>query len=126
MQFAGRLQGNTSRCFFNVLTGLWNQRRAWECKPFAAVALPFSATRKILQPVRRISLLTRGSARLNGYRTFKIFPPMLATVAGHVHGQLEAAPDSQLVEGAAQVILDDLLRSAQELANFAVGEALPN
>jgi hypothetical protein len=72
------------------------------------------------------SSLTRGSASLNGNPPFTVFQPMLTAVAGHVHGQLEAAPDSHLVEGAAQVILDNLLRGTQELANFAVGETLPN
>jgi hypothetical protein len=51
MQFAGRLQRSTNRCFFNVLPELSKEARAWECKPFAAVALMLSASRKNLQRV---------------------------------------------------------------------------
>jgi hypothetical protein len=53
MQFAGRLQGNTNRRFFNGLPELSNEGCTWECKPFAAVALARSASRKNLQRVVR-------------------------------------------------------------------------
>ena len=49
-----------------------------------------------------------------------------AAVAGYIHGQLEPAPDTQFIEGAAQVILDDLLRCARQLADFTIGEPLPD
>jgi hypothetical protein len=47
-------------------------------------------------------------------------------VACDIHGEFEAAPDAQFVEGAAQVILDDLLRGAHEVANLTIGKALPH
>src|SRR6202042_419731 len=34
--------------------------------------------------------------------------------------------DAQLVEGAAQVVLDDLLGRADDPADFAIGQALPD
>jgi hypothetical protein len=51
---------------------------------------------------------------------------ILAPVAGHVHGQLETAPDTQFIESAPQVVLDDLLGRANEPANFTIGKALPD
>jgi hypothetical protein len=47
-------------------------------------------------------------------------------VAGHVHGQLQPAPDSQFVKGTAQMVLDDLLGGANDFADFAIGETFPD
>jgi hypothetical protein len=59
-------------------------------------------------------------------RAIGFFEPILAPVAGHVHGQLETAPDTQFIESAPQVVLDDLLGRANEPANFTIGKALPD
>ena len=42
-------------------------------------------------------------------------------MTGNVHGKFQPAPDPQLVESAAQMILDHLLAGAHDLANFAIG-----
>jgi hypothetical protein len=47
-------------------------------------------------------------------------------MAGHVHGQLETAPDAEFVEGAAKMVLDDLLSSTHKPADFTIGKALPD
>src|SRR5579863_2101750 len=52
--------------------------------------------------------------------------PFFAAVAGDVHGQFQAAPNPKLVKGAAQVVLDHLLGGADNLADLAVGHALPD
>src|SRR5580700_7158809 len=52
--------------------------------------------------------------------------PVLAPVAGHVHGQLQPAPDPQFVEDAAQVILDDLLAGTHDFSDLAVRQTLPD
>ena len=59
-------------------------------------------------------------------RPLRLRGPVLPAVAGHVHGQFQAAPDAQFVEGAAQVILDDLFAGADDLADFAIGQAFPD
>src|SRR5579863_10660976 len=59
-------------------------------------------------------------------RPSHIFQPALPAVAGYVHRQLKAAPNPELVEGAAQMILDHLLGRAHELANLAIGQTLPH
>src|SRR5258708_8037587 len=68
----------------------------------------------------------RGRASHWEDRPLRLLQPVLAPVTGHVHGKFEPAPDAQLVEGAAQMVLDDLLGGAHELANFAVGKTLPH
>src|ERR1700678_500594 len=47
-------------------------------------------------------------------------------MAGHVHGYFQAAPDTQFVKSAAQVVLDDLLAGSDDPADFAVGQAFPD
>src|ERR1700678_1670841 len=71
------------------------------------------------------ALAVRGTGQHED-RVLGFFQPVLAPVAGHVHGQLEAAPDAQFVEGAAQVILDDLLGGAHQFADLTIGETFPN
>src|SRR5437660_439270 len=44
----------------------------------------------------------------------------------HTSRQLQTAPDTKLVEGAAQVVLDDLFGGADDLADFAIGHSLPD
>jgi len=46
-------------------------------------------------------------------------------MAGYIHGKFPAAPGTEFVEAAARVILDDLLRSAGDPADFAVRHAFP-
>jgi hypothetical protein len=43
-------------------------------------------------------------------------------VAGHIHGQFQTAPDTNLVERAAQMVLDHLFAGADDLADLAVGQ----
>src|ERR1700691_2292195 len=47
-------------------------------------------------------------------------------MTSYIHGQLEPAPNPKLVKGAAQMILDDLLRRAHQLADLAIGKPLPD
>jgi len=47
-------------------------------------------------------------------------------MAGHVERKFQAAPNSELVERAAQVVLDYLLGGADVVGDFAIGETLPN
>ena len=51
--------------------------------------------------------------------------PILSAVAGHVHGQLQTAPDTDFVECATQVVLDHLFAGADDFSDFAVGQTLP-
>src|SRR5579862_7737701 len=75
------------------------------------------------QPV----LSRRNRPRQNIHRPHGTFlPPSLAAVAGNIDGQLQTAPDTQFVEGVAQVVLYHLFRSADGLRNFAVGLAFPD
>lgn len=46
--------------------------------------------------------------------------PVLSSVAGHIHGQFQPAPDSQFVKDASQVILDDLLSSPRNPADLPI------
>jgi hypothetical protein len=71
------------------------------------------AARKNLQRFHPLSFLACCGPAQREDLSFRVFQPILATVAGHVHGQLKAAPDAEFVERAAQVILDDLLRKQQ-------------
>ena len=57
---------------------------------------------------------------------FGLREPILSAVAGNVHSQFQPTPNPNFVECAAQVILDDLLAGSHNLADFAIGEALPN
>jgi hypothetical protein len=52
--------------------------------------------------------------------------PISAPVAGHIHCEFQASPDSQLVECAAQMILDDLLGGSHESPDLTIRQALPN
>src|SRR5579863_4527797 len=52
--------------------------------------------------------------------------PVLSAMAGDVHRQFEAAPDTELVEGATEVVLNHLLRGADDPADFAIGHSLPH
>jgi len=60
------------------------------------------------------------------YGTFRLFQPVLPAVAGNIHCELKPAPDAEFVEGAAQVILNNLLGRSHKLADFAIGKALPD
>lgn len=51
---------------------------------------------------------------------------MVAAVTGNIHCQFEAAPDAQLVEGAAQMIFHDLFGSSRQVANLAIRQPPPN
>src|SRR5258708_4000527 len=81
---------------------------------------------QLASPARHFSPSARGSASHWEDRPLRLLQPVLAPVTGHVHGKFEPAPDAQFVEGAAQMVLDDLLGGAHELANFAVGQTLPH
>src|ERR1700681_3093369 len=59
-------------------------------------------------------------------RGLRLRRPILSAVAGHVHGQFQSAPDAKFVERAAQMVLDHLFAGADDLANFAIGQALPD
>lgn len=47
-------------------------------------------------------------------------------MTGHVKCELQPAPHAEFVEGAAQVVLDDLLRGAYVVGDFTIGQALPD
>src|SRR5271165_3541163 len=47
-------------------------------------------------------------------------------MGGHIHRQFQTAPYAKLVKRAAQVVLDDLLAGANDLADLTVGQTLPN
>src|SRR5258708_35282498 len=68
----------------------------------------------------------RGTASHWEDRPVRLLKPVLAPVTGHVHGKSEPAPDAQFVEGAAQMVLEDLLGGTHEPANLAVGKTLPH
>lgn len=53
-------------------------------------------------------------------------PPAFASMIGDVQGQLQPAPNSQLVENDPQIILHHLLGGADALADFPVGHAFPD
>src|ERR1700722_1920848 len=52
--------------------------------------------------------------------------PVLASMAGDIHRKFQPAPNAQFVEDAAQMILDDLLAGSHDLADFAIGQPLPD
>jgi hypothetical protein len=47
-------------------------------------------------------------------------------VAGNLHGQFQAAPDTQFVECATQMALDHRFGGANDLPDFAIRKPLPN
>jgi hypothetical protein len=49
-----------------------------------------------------------------------------AAVSGDIERQFETAPDTEFIEGIAQVILYDLLGSTDYTRDFAVGLAFPD
>ena len=57
-------------------------------------------------------------------RPLGLWRPALPAVAGHIHGQFQPAPDAQLVESRAQMVLDDLFAGADDLADLlrSIGE----
>src|SRR6266404_1990454 len=88
------------------------------------VRQPYGMTPQQAEPAQHFAS-AGGSTSQGENRPFRFLEPILAPVAGHVHSQLEAAPDSQFVEGAAQVVLDNLLRRTHELADLTISKALP-
>lgn len=52
--------------------------------------------------------------------------PARTSVSRDVEGQFQTAPDAQLIKRVAQVILYDLLGSANYVGNFAIGLTFPN
>ena len=57
---------------------------------------------------------------------FGLRRPILSAAARNVHSQFQPTPNPNFVECATQVILDDLLAGSDNLADFAISEALPN
>jgi len=51
---------------------------------------------------------------------------MSASVSGDIERQFQATPDTELIKGIAQVILDDLLGSAYDIGDFAIRLAFPD
>src|SRR6266702_771185 len=51
--------------------------------------------------------------------------PVLSSMASYVPGEFQPDPDPELVECAAQVVLDDLLRGTDDPADFTIRESLP-
>ena len=47
-------------------------------------------------------------------------------MAGNLHGQFQAAPDTQFVECATQMALDHRFGGANDLPDFAIRKPLPN
>jgi hypothetical protein len=47
-------------------------------------------------------------------------------MAGNLHRQLETAPISEFVERVAEMILDDLLGRAHQVADLPIRKTLPN
>ena len=120
MQFAGRLRIRASRPFsipYLTFTASVEGGVQTFCSNLSGSEL---APCNNLQ-ARHFSPSARGSANHWEHRPLRLIQPALAPVTGHVHGQFEPAPDTQFVESAAQMVLDDLLRGAYELANLAVG-----
>ncbi len=52
--------------------------------------------------------------------------PVLPAVARYIHRQFQAAPNTDFGEGAAEVVLDDLLGGAGDFADFAIGQPFPD
>jgi hypothetical protein len=79
-----------------------------------------------LGPKPRNSWLVSPTAWLYGMSagsdSGQFFPP----VAGNVHGQFQAAPDTQFVECATQMALDHRFGRANDLPDFAIRKPLPN
>src|SRR4029077_13609309 len=46
-------------------------------------------------------------------------------MGGHVHGKLEAAPDTQFVEYAPEMVLNHLFAGTDDPPDFAIGHAFP-
>jgi hypothetical protein len=51
---------------------------------------------------------------------------MSAAVSGNIESQFQAAPDAELIKRIAQVVLDYLLGSADDIGDFAIGLAFPD
>ena len=51
---------------------------------------------------------------------------MRAAMSSDIERKFQPAPDAQLVKRVAQVILDDLLGSADHIGDFAIGLAFPH
>src|ERR1039458_1879427 len=51
---------------------------------------------------------------------------LFSAMAGHVHCQFQPTPDSEFVKCTAQMVLDHLFAGADDLANFAIGQAFPD
>jgi hypothetical protein len=49
-----------------------------------------------------------------------------SAMAGHVHSKFQPTPDSKFVKCATQMILDYLFTGADDLADFAIGQTLPD
>jgi hypothetical protein len=47
-------------------------------------------------------------------------------MAGNVHGQFQATPDTELVKNVSQMILDDLFAGAHDPTDLAVGQPFPD
>src|SRR3984957_7571670 len=71
------------------------------------------------------SIRPHGSA-IGHARALNLGRPLLAAVTGYVHGQFQPAPDSEFVERTAQMVLDYLFTGADNLADFAIGQAFPD
>ena len=52
--------------------------------------------------------------------------PVRAAVSSHIECQFEATPHSEFVKSIAQVILDDLLGSADHISDFAISLPFPH
>ena len=88
-----------------------------------------SSLPRLLRPARTgaaSALLNPGRGRGLDKHAAGFYSPAAAAMACDVHRQFEPAPDAQLVEGAAQVILYHLLGRACQVADLAVGQPLPD
>jgi len=101
---------------------LWIEKEQFEKSPLRLGAGSIPQLPNFLIP----SIASVGSDRLvQGHaRVLDRRRPGLSAVTGHVHGQFQAAPNAQFVEGAAQVVFDDLLAGADDAADLAVGQAV--